>query len=138
MAEKKRNFIEKEIKGATIIGVSSPDRLMAVAKERGINPQEVYVRLIYMAEGEECTASQQLRILGKENYEKLRNLVGKPDKVDLTLNLSINEKTGEYNAFFYVNGNVAVDDLFATPVENEVKRNAAPVSILNSIKKKKD
>ena len=34
------NFIEKEVKGVTIIGVSSPDRLMAVAKERGINPQE--------------------------------------------------------------------------------------------------
>ena len=115
MAEKKRNFIEKEVKGATIIGVSSPDRLMAIAKERGINPQEVYVRLIYKAEGEECTASQQLRILGKENYE-----------------------TGEYSAFFYVNGNVTIEDLFANPVESEVKRNAAPVSILNSIKKKKD
>jgi hypothetical protein len=138
MAEKKRNFIEKEVKGATIIGVSSPDRLMAIAKERGINPQEVYVRLIYKAEGEECTASQQLRILGKENYEKLKDLVGKPDTVDLTLNLSINEKTGEYSAFFYVNGNVTIEDLFANPVESEVKRNAAPVSILNSIKKKKD
>lgn len=134
MAE--RNFVEKEIKGVNIIGVTGPDKIMAVAQERGLNPQEVYVRLIYKSGKEECTASQQLGILGKNNYEKLRDLVGKDEKVDLTLNLSKNEKTGEYNAFFYLNGSTSVDDLFATPLAREVKRNAAPMNILASLQAK--
>jgi len=131
-----KKFIEVEVKGVKVIGVSSPARIKAIADERGLNPQEVYVRLIYSQNGEECTASQQLGILGKENYKKLRDLVGTDTLIDLSLNIGTNKKTGEYNAFFYLESGIKEDDLFSEPLPTTIKRNVAPVSILATLGKK--
>lgn len=123
--------VEKTLKGIKVVGVTSPSNIARIAKEQGLNPQEVYVRMIYNYEGIEYQASQKLHILGQSNYEKLRDLAGKEDTIDITLNVGKNSK-GEISAFFYVEDNTTVEDLFATPLE-KTQRKAAPDTLLKAL-----
>lgn len=92
------------IEKAIVKGVSSPDTIQRIAKERGLNPQEVFVRLTFEYNGSEYTASNKLRFLGKEAYNKLLKLKGTDETVDITVDVE--------NEYFYINTNTSVDDLF--------------------------
>lgn len=129
-----KKFTEAEVKEVKIVGISSPSRIKAIANERGLNPQEVYVRLIYAKDGVEYTASQQLRILGKEAYKKLRDLAGTDELVNLSLNIG-KDKNGEPSAFFYLEDSTTEDDLFSEALPVQVKRTAAPADILAMLRK---
>ena len=61
------------INNAIVKGISSPDSIRRIADERGLNPQEVFVRLIFEVNGTEYSASNQLRFIGKKDYQKLVN-----------------------------------------------------------------
>jgi len=128
---KKTEKIEQVLKGIKVIGVTAPATIARIAKEQGLNPQEVYVRLIYNYQGEEFTASQKLSILGKTDYEKLRSLAGKEETIDISLNVGKNSK-GELSAFFYIYQEVPVEDLFKEPIA-KTTRAAAPKEILATL-----
>lgn len=128
-----KNYKEVDVKGVQIIGVSSPKTILSIANEKGINPQEVYVRLIYKLGKEEYTASQKLNILGKEDYDKLRSLVGTDEKINLNLT-TYEDKDGEIRAFFNLEDKTSSDELFKTPIEKSTKkRTAAPASLLATL-----
>ena len=91
---------------AKVKGVSSPDTIQRIAGERGLNPQEVFVRLTFETEGQEFVASNKLRFLGKQGYEKLIKAKDSGETVDITVDTE--------KEFFYINNNTSVDDLFKT------------------------
>jgi hypothetical protein len=105
--------MEKKVfcKDVTVKSVSSPDTIKLVADERGINPQEVFVRIVFEHEGAEYKASNKLRFLTKAGYEKLIDSVKNGTKVDLTVDTEA--------GFFYIEYGTTVDDLFSTPVSKE-------------------
>ena len=129
-----KNYKEANVKGVKIIGISSPKTIISIANERGINPLEVYVRLIYKKGKEECTASQKLDILGQADYDKLRAMAGKDETIDLNLT-TYEDKDGEIRAFFSLEDNTSSDELFSTPLakSNSKKRSAAPANILATL-----
>ena len=129
-----KNYKEVNVKGVKVIGISSPKTIKSIANERGINPLEVYVRLIYKKGKVEYTASQKLDILGKEDYDMLRSLAGKDEVVDLNLT-TYEDKNGEIQAFFSLEDKTSSDELFETPLAKEPakKRTAAPANILAAL-----
>lgn len=94
------------IEKATVKGVSSPDTLQRIAEEKGLNPQEVFVRLTFETEGQEFVASNKLRFLGKKGYEQLIKAKDSGETVDITVDIE--------KEFFYLNSGTTVDDLFKT------------------------
>jgi hypothetical protein len=103
--------MEKKVtcKNVVIKSVSSPDTIKLVAAEREINPQEVFVRIVFEHEGAEYKASNKLRFLTKAGYESLLKSCKDKTPVDLTVDVEA--------GFFYIEYGTTVDDLFATPVE---------------------
>lgn len=93
------------IEEAIVKGVSSPDTIKRIAKENGLNPQEVFVRLVFVYEGVEYTASNKLRFIGKEDYERLLKAKDSGEVVDITVDTE--------KEFFYINNGTTVDDLFS-------------------------
>jgi hypothetical protein len=93
------------IEEAIVKGVSSPDTIKRIAKENGLNPQEVFVRLVFVYEGVEYTASNKLRFIGKEDYERLLKAKDSGEVVDITVDTE--------KEFFYMNNGTTVDDLFS-------------------------
>ena len=96
-------------KNVIVKSVSSPDTISLVAKERGINPQEVFVRIVFEHEGAEYKASNKLRFLTKAGYEELLTKSNAGTAMDITVDTE--------SGFFYIEYGTTVDDLFATPVE---------------------
>lgn len=92
-----------------IKSVSSPSTIAVVAKDRGINPKEVFVRIVFEHEGEEYKASNKLRFLGKSGYEELISAV----KEEKPMNITVDTE----NEYFYIEYGTTVDELFATPIE---------------------
>ena len=95
--------------------VSSPATIQRVAIDRDINPQEVYVRVIFEHEGKEYSVSNKLRFLTKAGYNEL--LAAKQDKTPMRLAVHTN------SGFFYIEKDVSVDDLFKTAVQPSVPKN---------------
>jgi hypothetical protein len=94
------------IEKAIVKGVSSPDTIQRIAEEKGLNPQEVFVRLTFETGGKEFVASNKLRFLGKKGYEQLVKVKSSGETVDITVDTE--------KEFFYLNNGTTVDDLFKT------------------------
>ena len=90
--------------------ISSPATISRVATDKGINPQEVYVRVIFSHNGNEYNVSNKLRFLTKAGYEEL--IKAKTNGTPMKLVVDVE------SGFFYIEKDVSVDDLFK---ENTVK-----------------
>ena len=99
------------VKDAVIKQVSTPSTIQRVAIDKGINPQEVYVRVTFEYGGKEFGVSNKLRFLTKAGYEEL--IKAKENKTAMTL--AVDTESG----FFYIEKDIKVDDLFKTPVEKK-------------------
>lgn len=106
---------------AIITSVSSPSAIKAIAEDRGINPQEVFVRIQFSYKGETFKASNKLRFLTKAGYEELLSAMKNKTPMRLVVNTE--------SEFFYIEKDVSVDDLFAEKVNPTVK-----VSTLDKLK----
>lgn len=99
------------VKDTIIKQVSTPSTIQRVAIDKGINPQEVYVRVTFEYGGKEFGVSNKLRFLTKAGYEEL--IKAKENKTAMTL--AVDTESG----FFYIEKDIKVDDLFKTPVEKK-------------------
>lgn len=101
-----------ELKGATIISVTSPATVQRIAKEHAINPQEVFVRVVFAYEGNEYSSSNKLRFFGEEGYEKL--LTAKASNLPVDIIVTANDK----GTLMYLANeeSVSIKDLFKEPV----------------------
>lgn len=103
-----------------IKNVSSPSTIQRVALDKGINPQEVFVRVTFEHKGEQYTASNKLRFLTKAGYEELLKAVETKEPMKFVVDID--------NGFFYVEKDVSIDSLFAQDVEKKDTRK--PLSAL--------
>ena len=117
----KTNDVKRiQVQGVKIVGVTSPANIARIAKERNLNPQEVFVRVTFEHEGEQYTASNKLYILGKANYQKLLNIMGTGETVNVELSIS---KTDPNNAFIYIEeDSVDIESLFTEEVKKTDSR----------------
>lgn len=106
--EKAKNEEKVVLKNVIIKQVSSPSTIQSVAVDKGINPQEVFVRIIFEYEGENYKASNKLRFLTKAGYREL--LEAKQNAKPMTLVVGLESE------FFYIEHDVSVDDLFKETV----------------------
>lgn len=109
------------IEKAIVKGVSSPDTIQRIANDKGLNPQEVFVRLTFEVDSEEYTVSNKLRFLGKEDYNKLIKAKESGATVDITVDTE--------KEFFYMNNGTTVEDLFKVALEPRERKTLA--SLLN-------
>ena len=102
------------VEGAVIKQVSSPATIQRVAVDKGINPQEVYVRVTFEYMGKEFGVSNKLRFLTKAGYVELVEA----QKNKTPMRLAVDVESG----FFYIEKDIKVDDLFkdavAKPADN--------------------
>jgi hypothetical protein len=103
-----------------VISVTSPSTIDRIAKDKSLNPQEVFVRCTFEYKGQQFTASNKLRFLTKAGYLEL--LEAKEKQTPMKFVVDIEKE------FFYIEHDVAVDSLFETPVE--AKDNRATLSTL--------
>lgn len=96
-----------------ITSVTSPASIQAIARDHGLNPQEVFVRVGFKVGEDEYSSSNKLRFFGQEGYERL--LAAKASGEAISITLTANEK----GTLMYVNNaeHVEVADLFSQPVE---------------------
>lgn len=104
--EEKKQYVSDNvtIEGAIIRSVSTPSTIQKVAQDRGINPQEVFVRVVFSYNNNDYAVSNKLRFLTKSGYKQL--LDAQSTKTPLKLTVDRN------GGFFYIENDVAVDDLF--------------------------
>ena len=88
--------------------VSSPSTIQRVALDKGINPQEVFVRVTFEYNGKEFAASNRLRFLTKAGYEELLKAVETAEPMKFVVDID--------NGFFYIEKDVSIDSLFAQEV----------------------
>lgn len=111
------------VDGCTVISVTSPSSIERIAKDKNLNPQEVFVRCTFEYKGQQFTASNKLRFLTKAGYTEL--LEAKEKKTPMKFVVDIEKE------FFYIEHDVAIDSLFETPVETKDNR-ATLTSLLNA------
>ena len=104
--KKERNIVT--VDNCIIKQVSSPSTIQRVAVDKGVNPQEVYVRVTFEYNGKEFGVSNKLRFLTKAGYEELI----KAQKDKTSMKLAVDTESG----FFYIEKDVSVDDLFKEAV----------------------
>ena len=99
------------LKGVKVIGVTSPNRIAQIAEERNINPQEVFVRVVFEYQGNQYSASNQLRFFGEKGYNKL--LEARDDESLINVTVTSDDK----GILMYLDSDkeVTVSDLFKTP-----------------------
>ena len=117
MAEIKTQIKEKDVvivEGAIIKQISSPSTIQRVAVDKGINPQEVYVRVTFEYKGQEFPVSNKLRFLTKAGYQELIEA----QKNKTAIRLAVDKNSG----FFYIEKDIKVEDLFKTAVEKKDSR----------------
>lgn len=107
------------VEGAIIKQVSSPSTIQRVAVDKGVNPQEVYVRVTFEYGGKEFGVSNKLRFLTKAGYAELISA----QKNATPMKLAVDVESG----FFYIEKDVQIDDLFKEAVvrENDTRANLA-------------
>ena len=112
-----RNMQEIHLQGVKIIAVTSPNRIAEIAEAKGINPQNVYVKVTFEYEGDTSTSSNQLRFFRQEGYERLLKAKDEGTLVNITLNVD------EKGSFMYLDGGkqATVADLFSQPLEDNRK-----------------
>lgn len=103
------------LKGVKILGVSSPATIKSIADEKGLNPQEVFVRVTFESGGKEYTASNKLRFFKQKGYDKLLEAKKSGSPVDVAVT-----ETG----FIYLEDNVKIEDLFKEPVDTVDSRSS--------------
>lgn len=96
------------VDGAIIKQVSSPATLQRVAIDKGINPQEVFVRVTFEYRSVDIEVSNKLRFLTKAGYLELIEA----QKAQKPMKLAVDVNSG----FFYIEKDVSVDDLFKDAV----------------------
>lgn len=111
------------VDNAIVVNVTSPSTIDRIAKEKQINPQEVFVRCTFQFKGNQFTASNKLRFLTKAGYEEL--LAAKEKQTPMKFVVDIEKE------FFYIEHDVSVDSLFEKPVETEDKRSSL-TALLNA------
>lgn len=111
------------VDGAVVASVTSPSTIDRIAKERNINPQEVFVRCTFNYAGKQFTASNKLRFLTKAGYVELMEAKTKGTPMKFVVDVE--------KGFFYIEHDVAVDSLFETPVESTDTR-ANLTALLNA------
>lgn len=111
------------VDNAIVVNVTSPSTIDRIAKEKNINPQEVFVRCTFQFKGNQFTASNKLRFLTKTGYEEL--LAAKEKQTPMKFVIDIEKE------FFYIEHDISVDSLFTTPVETEDKRSSL-TALLNA------
>lgn len=102
------------VDNAKIINVTSPSTIDRIAKEKEINPQEVFVRCTFQYNGMLLTASNKLRFLTKAGYVELLNAKDSGTPMKLVIDVE--------KEFFYIEHDVAIDSLFETPIEVKDER----------------
>lgn len=112
-----RNMQEIHLQGVKIIAVTSPNRIAEIAEAKGINPQNVYVKVTFEYEGDTSTSSNQLRFFRQEGYERLLKAKDEGTLVNITLNVD------EKGSFMYLDSDkqATVADLFSQPLEDNRK-----------------
>lgn len=115
MTTKKQSI---SLKGVKIVSVTSPNRIAQIANERGINPQEVFVRVNFEYQGNEYRGDNQLRFFGKDGYAKLLSARDTESLVNITITKDVK------GTLLYLDGDkdVTVDELFEKPVEKSSSR----------------
>lgn len=111
------------VDGAVVASVTSPSTIDRIAKERNINPQEVFVRCTFNYAGKQFTASNKLRFLTKAGYMEL--MEAKTNGTPMKFVVDVEK------GFFYIEHDVAVDSLFETPVASTDTR-AKLTALLNA------
>ena len=101
----------KTLENVVVRTVTSPSNIQRIAVDRGINPQEVFVRVTFEWEGKLYSVSNQLRFLNKSGYQELLNA----QKTGEPLTFSVDTESG----FFYIEHSVSIDDLFAEKIETK-------------------
>lgn len=96
------------VDAAIIKQVSSPATLQRVAIDKGINPQEVFVRVTFEYQSVDIEVSNKLRFLTKAGYLEL--IEAQKTKKPMKLAVDVN------SGFFYIEKDVSVDDLFKDAV----------------------
>ena len=102
------------VDNAIVVNVTSPSSIDRVAKEKQINPQEVFVRCTFQVGDGQFTASNKLKFLTKTGYLEL--LQAKENKTPMKFVVDIEKE------FFYIEHDVSIDSLFDTPVETQDTR----------------
>lgn len=97
------------LKNCKVVSITSAARIMDIAEEKGLNPQEVFVRCTFNYKENTYTASNKLRILTKKGYEELQSKMKSGEPIDLVITDS---------EFFYIHREISLDDLFKNKVEN--------------------
>lgn len=118
MEEIKKNYKEgRKVTCNDVIvkGVSSPSSIMRVATDKGIDPRDVFVRVTFEFNGKDYTASNKLRYLTKTGYQELLDAQKNQTKLKFVVDVD--------NEFFYVEKDIAVDDLFATDDTTSKRQN---------------
>ena len=110
----KSNKQSCSLKGVKIVGVTSPNRIAQIAEENGINPQEVFVRVVFEYKGEQYSSSNQLRFFGEKGYVKLLDARDNESLCNITI---VKDDKG---SLMYLDSDkdVSVADLFKTPTAN--------------------
>lgn len=109
--------MEKEL-DVKITAVTGPATIKRIAEEKGINPQNVFVRVNFEYEGKEYSSSNQLRFFKEEGYQKLLEAKKTGEAVNITL-----RKTDKGDLMYLnLNGRVEVSSLFDIPLAREDNR----------------
>ena len=111
------------VNDAVVISVTSPSSIERIAKDKNLNPQEVFVRCTFEYAGRQFTASNKLRFLTKVGYKEL--LDAKENKTPMKFVVDVEK------GFFYIEHDVSIDSLFEAPVEVESKT-ASLTDLLNA------
>lgn len=111
----KKEPVKITVDGAVVKSISSPSTIQSVAQDKGINPQEVFVRVTLDYNGTEVKVSNKLRFLTKAGYQELLEAQKTKKPMKFVVDVA--------NEFFYIEHDVSVDDLFkeevAKPVDNK-------------------
>ena len=104
--KRKQNFVKVE--NVVLKSISTPTMIQRVAQDKGINPQEVFVRVTFEYGGKDVVVSNKLRYLTKAGYVELTTAVA--NKTPVTLEVDT------MSGFFHVVKDIKVDDLFKESV----------------------
>lgn len=122
---KRKEPVKITVDEAIIKSVSSPSTIQSVAKDKNINPQEVFVRVTVEYKGTEVTVSNKLRFLTKAGYQELLDAQKNKTPMKLVIDIA--------NEFFYIEHDVSVDDLFKEEVAKKTADNQSKLQALAAL-----
>ena len=118
-----KNLVKQNDILIKIEGVSSPATIMRTANGLGINPGDVFVRVVFNNDyGTSISVSQKLRILGENNYKKLLEAYENEEPINLTIT---------EQGFFYMTEKITVDELFKNVSDSNLKQERVNANLAN-------